>query len=194
MPSPPPSARKSPCAGPPPVREVTLITPAIAFEPYNDEPDPRITSICSVSTVVRFERNPVASPCGLAASRKRMPSISTAVSWLRRPRVWMVVRLPGPPSDCTRMPGSVRSASATDSSLRSAISSASITSSAFATSWRISGVLDAVTTTSTVMPETASVTSRLRAPSTLTTVAPDREPPEPCASITYSPAGIPANA
>ena len=97
------------------------------------------------------------------------------------PRVRTVVKLPGPPSDLTRTPGSVRIASATDDSLRRTSSFASTTSSALATSRASSGVLEAVTTTSAVTPETASVRSRLLLPSTRTTAAPDSDPAAPCA-------------
>ena len=82
------------------------------------------------------------------------------------------------------MPGSVRTASATDISLRRASSSASMTSTAFAVSCTVSGVLDAVTTTSAVTPVTPSVRSLLLVPSTRITVAPDNAPAAPRASST----------
>ena len=92
-------------------------------------------------------RKPEASPCVAAASRKRNPSISTAVSSLRRPRVLMEVNEPGPPSCCTRKPGTLRSDSATADSSRLSISCLSTTVIAFETSSTDCGVSDAVTTT-----------------------------------------------
>ena len=133
------------------------MTPATAFVPYSDEPEPRSTSMRSVSTVERLARNAVASPWGLAGSRKRMPSTSTAVSWLRRPRVLTAVKLPGAPRVWTRRPGTVRRAPATDRSLRRAISSESMTSRVFAASCTTRGAPVPVTTTSVARPDTCTV-------------------------------------
>ena len=88
--------------------------------------------------------------------------MSSAVSWLRRPRVWIVVRLPGPLNCCTRTPGTLRTLSAIENSCRLAISSDEITLTAFAVSLFAVGVPAAVTITTVFRVFTSSMTSWFR--------------------------------
>jgi hypothetical protein len=115
--------------------------------------------------------------------------MSREVSWLRRPRVWTVTNEPGPPSCCTRRPGTVRSASVSVGSSRSSISSRPTTVTAFETSSTVCGASEAVTMTSALRPATSREMSNDAAPprATETSRAAAGANPSAAASTRYAP-------
>ena len=86
--------------GDPPLRVMTLITPAMASDPYSALCGPRTTSIRSTSCSGTCDKSRP-PPKALA----RMPSIITSVKSDSPPRVKSDVTVPGPPFCCSGQAG-----------------------------------------------------------------------------------------